>query len=310
MDGLSQLVDGVGVADLSNRGRVLVVGADAAKLLNNLCTNDILKLQKGQWCEAFFLNAKGGVLFYARIFHQEQGFELELEPGLAPAIIKHLDRYIIRERVEVVDYAELAERFHVCGVGAQAAVEKEYGASFDRSELVKVWRNDRTPFIGFDVHVQGSKEYASITLPGRRDDPPADWIAPDEMDRLRILAGLPAFGREIVEGCLAQEIDRNEQAISFTKGCYIGQETVARLDAMGHVNKILRGLVMEGNERPAVGAKIVFNDKEVGSVSSSAVSLDDQSVKCLAIVRIAAATPGTQVMIDGRPAVVSALPFG
>jgi folate-binding protein YgfZ len=304
MDGLSQLADGVGVADLSNRGRVLVVGADAAKLLNNLCTNDILKLQPGQWCEAFFLNAKGGVLFYARVLRTgEEAFLLDLDPGLAETVVKHIDRYIIREKAKVEDVSFVTFHSHHCGgrMGMKRSNIQDLG--------ITAWIFDirRTPFPGFDLigPIEGQVESAWKAKP----TPTTDVSISADMDRLRILAGLPAFGKEIVEGCLAQEIDRNEQAISFTKGCYIGQETVARLDAMGHVNKILRGLLLEGIERPADGAKIVFNEREVGSVSSSAVSLDEKTVKCLAIMRIAAATPGTQVTIDGRTAVVSALPF-
>jgi tRNA-modifying protein YgfZ len=312
MGDLSELATGVGVADLSNRNRVLVAGPDAPKLLNNLCTCDVLKLGVGEQSEAFFLNAKGGVLFYARLFKQVDGIELDLDPGLAPAIIKHIDRYIIREKATLSDLTGQDSYFHVCGGEAEAALQESYGVNFDRIASVSIRRLDRTPFPGFDF--VGPNELGGLLMPSGTDwDHLLIRLLPEDMERLRILAGFPAFGREIVEGCLPQEIDRNEQAISFTKGCYIGQETVARLDAMGHVNKILRGFTLDGTERPADGAKIRFDDKEVGTVSSSAVALDGRSVKCLAIVRTAASTPGADVLIDfdggPRKAVVSKLPF-
>lgn len=306
MSDLSELATGVGVADLRDRSRVLLAGPDASKLLNNLCTCDILKLGVGEASEAFFLNAKGGVLFYARLFKQEGGIELDLEPGLATAVIKHIDRYIIREKATLKDLTGSTYHIHICGSPAEALIEKtrEFHSTFDERYIVRSVQ--RTPFPGFDVIGRETK------LGGRLEGS-IEWLSNDQMERLRILAGLPAFGKEIIEGCLAQEIDRNEQAISFTKGCYIGQETVARLDAMGHVNKILRGFTLDGTERPADGAKIRFNDKEVGAVSSSAVSLDGKSVKCLGIVRTVAANPGTEVLIDfeggSRKAVVSKLPF-
>ena len=121
MSDLSKLATGVGVANLHERSRVLVAGSDAPKLLNNLCTCDVLKLGVGEQSEAFFLNAKGGVLFYARLFKQEDGFELDLEPGLAPAIIKHIDRYIIREKATLSDLTG-KRSLHVCGAPAEEAI--------------------------------------------------------------------------------------------------------------------------------------------------------------------------------------------
>lgn len=306
MSDLSDLNKDVGVADLSNRSRVLVSGPDAPKLLNNLCTNDVLKLGVGDQCEAFFLNAKGGVLFYARLFKTEDAIELDLEPGLAPAIIKHIDRYIIREKATLQDLTGTTSHVHLCGAMVEEAIQKtrEFHPTFDERFILRPVR--RTPFPGFDIIARSTEFGFKLEWTG-------DGLTAEQMERLRILAGLPAFGKEIVEGSLAQEADRNEQAISFTKGCYIGQETVARLDALGHVNKVLRGFTLDGADRPADGARIRFNDKEVGAVSSSAVTLDGRSVRCLGVVRIAAANPGSQVQIDfpdgPRPATVSKLPF-
>ena len=127
------------------------------------------------------------------------------------------------------------------------------------------------------------------------------------MDRLRVLAGLPAFGREIVEGCLAQEIDRNEQAISFTKGCYIGQETVARLHYRGKPNRHLRGLrLAEPAER---GTDVVLGEKVVGRLGSVCVSPRLGPI-ALALVR-REAEPGSRVAVGeaGLGAAGVALPF-
>jgi len=321
--GLQTLTSGVGIADLSNRSRVGVVGADSAKLLNNLCTNDVLKLAAGQWCEAFLLNAKGGVLFYARLFKGADEFRIDAEPGLLANLVKHIDRYIIREKALVRPLDDATFLLHVCGGGAEALLKSalevealpgdhEHRPYAFQNETLNLARIERTPLTGFDLF--GPAELKDELLQRVRTAAPnALLLTADDSDRLRVLAGLPAFGREVVEGCLAQEIDRNEQAISFTKGCYIGQETVARLDAMGHVNKVLRGLTISDRKRPVDGAKIRLGDKEVGVVSSSARNLDCQSVSCLAILRTAAANPGTEVIVDfaeGPPkAIVSMLPF-
>jgi tRNA-modifying protein YgfZ len=304
-DELSSLSSGLGIADFSDRSRVAVVGDDAAKLLNNLCTNDVLKLRVGEWCEGFFLNAKGGVLFYVRLFKGEMGFDLDLEPNLSAAVVKHIDRYIIREKATLHDNTATTSLLHVCGGAAKAAIQQLGEVAEDEIVFHQI---ARTPFPGFDVvGPVASKNDIIARLSQSLAD--AMTLSPDDAERLRVLAGLPAFGKEIKEGCLAQEIDRIPQTISFTKGCYIGQETVARLDALGHTNKVLRGLILVGADRPADGASIRFNDKEVGTVASSALALDGATTMCLAIVRTAAANPGTSVLIDGRPAVVSALPF-
>jgi len=320
---LRALANGIGIADLSNRCRVGVLGADSAKLLNNLCTNDVLKLAAGQWCEAFFLNAKGGVLFYARLFKGTDEFRIDAEPGVSQNLVKHIDRYIIREKALVRPLDDATFLLHVCGGGAEALLkaalkvealpgDQEHSPFAFQNETLNVARIERTPFPGFDVF--GPVEIRGELLQQLHGaEPNAMALTDNDADRHRVLAGLPAFGREVVEGCLAQEIDRNSQTISFTKGCYIGQETVARLDAMGHVNRVLRGLTLAGRERPVDGAKIRRGDKEVGAVSSSARALDCQSVNCLAILRTAAANPGTEVIVDfaegPQKAIVSTLPF-
>jgi folate-binding protein YgfZ len=121
---------------------------------------------------------------------------------------------------------------------------------------------------------------------------------------LRIEAGTPVFGKDITEKNLPQEIGRDARAINFVKGCYLGQETVARLDALGHVNQILRGLVFEpGSDCPPSGATLEDGDKRVGVVTSSAFSPARNASVALGMVRTSHAEPGTKVTIrvgDGQ----------
>ena len=133
---------------------------------------------------------------------------------------------------------------------------------------------------------------------------------------LRIEAGTPVFGKDITEKNLPQEIGRDARAINFVKGCYLGQETVARLDALGHVNQILRGLVFEpGSACPPAGAALEDGDKRVGVVTSLAFSPARNAPVALALIRTSHSAPGTKVQVkqsesnDPLVATVSNLPL-
>ena len=112
-------------------------------------------------------------------------------------------------------------------------------------------------------------------------------------DVLRVEAGTPISGRDVTPNHLPQEVGRDDRAIDFVKGCYLGQETVARLDALGHVNKILKGLRVEGAVVPPPGASVTFEGKSVGTVTSSAWSEGWGGPVALAYLRVAQAGAGT-----------------
>ena len=123
----------------------------------------------------------------------------------------------------------------------------------------------------------------------------------ESFEVLRIEAGTPVFGREVTERNLPQEIARDKQAINFVKGCYLGQETVARIDALGHVNQLLRGLLLDSSASPpAPGTVIEAEGKRVGFVTSSAVSPGWHAPIALAMIRRAHARAGTEVLLN-RP---------
>ncbi len=116
----------------------------------------------------------------------------------------------------------------------------------------------------------------------------------ETFDALRIEAGTPEFGRDVNIDNLPQEIGRDARAINFVKGCYLGQETVARIDALGHVNKILRGLRIEGDSAPVSGSRLEADGKTVGTITSAAYSPGWRQPIALAIVRMTNAAAGTR----------------
>ena len=129
------------------------------------------------------------------------------------------------------------------------------------------------------------------------------------LEALRLEAGSPVYGRDITIENLPQEVGRDSQCISFNKGCYLGQEPVARIDALGHVNRNLVGLLCEGAEPPASGTPIEVNGKVVGAVTSSAFSPARDQALAMAYVRREYAMEGERLQWAGGAGVVTPLPI-
>jgi folate-binding protein YgfZ len=303
-----------------------VCGADRAKFLHNFCTNEIVKLPVGRGCEAFFLNPKGKIVDYGVIYAWDDRLSIELEPGRGAAMVRHLDRFHFREDVKMSDRSsELASLF-VSGPkaadllaavadGWRGPMEELQAASIPvAGRTCRIQRWDRSVRPGYTLVVAAADAdavwsevvQACAQLRGRP-------VGPEALEIARIEAGLPRMGREATEDNLPQEIGRDARTISFTKGCYIGQETVARLDAYGHVNKLLRGLVADVQAPICAGQTVERDGKAIGAVASAADSPALGRRVATAVLRTAGAEPGTSVFVrtdaGPTPATVAALPF-
>jgi folate-binding protein YgfZ len=129
--------------------------------------------------------------------------------------------------------------------------------------------------------------------------PEVATLDPETFETLRIEGGTPCFGRDITAANLPQEVDRNAVAISFVKGCYLGQETVARLDALGHVNKVLIGAIAENERVPSPGSILRADGKDVGVVTSSTFSPASSRGVVIGYVKSAQAGPGVELTAVG-----------
>lgn len=274
----------VGVVDLSTRGKLEITGDDRAKFLHNLCTNEIKNLAAGSGCEAFLLDAKGHVQFYVLVHNLGDRFVLE---ELAPAgetsgsrLFKHLDKYLIREKVVLTDRTHDWGELLIAGEGAANLVGLELGLQLPEALL----SNGVLPGLGDGAFVarsvQASASNYTVVAPlSAITGLIAKWSAAGvpagddaSWQPTRIEAGLPLYGVDISDKNLAQEIDRVDRSINFNKGCYLGQETVARLDALGHVNKSLVTLEFAGSPEVPAEADLTVNGQSVGKVTSSAKS--------------------------------------
>jgi folate-binding protein YgfZ len=308
---------GCALFDLSHRGKLEATGAEAARFLHNLTTADVLGLPAGAGREAFVLTAKARVVVYFYLFHLKAAsgasvFWLDLPPGAAEKTLRHLDFYRISERVEFADRTAEFAQVHAAGPRARAALEAAVGPLPPLQDLqaaaTEVRRRDVLGVPGFDVLCPPGAAAAlwrRLTEAGAR---PAGRVA---FEALRVEAGAPAFGADVDEETFAPEVGRTRQAISYTKGCYLGQEPVVMARDRGHINRLLLGLRVSGDAAPHRGP--VFRDaKEVGRVTSGVVS-PRLGPLALAYLRRGNWEPGTAVEVEaegGRvPAVVASLPF-
>jgi len=289
--------DSAAVFLLEGRTHVDVTGADRVAFLNGFCTNDIKSLAPGQSCEAFFCNVKGHVVAHASLFVSEQSIWLETVPGAAAGLIAHLDRYIIREDVQLHDRTQTVQELIFVGPQCGDALSRWLIASgHDSLSVVDATmgtgplRIHRVQWLGTESSlVVGSQDNLRphCTTLGTA----ADWEA------LRIDAGFPTYGVDLTEDNLPQEAARDAQCISYTKGCYLGQEPIARLHSMGHTNRELRRLTSETATIPVRGAELLdpATQHVAGQITSAAANPFGEGVVALGMVKRNYFTPGTRL---------------
>ncbi|MGA2247956.1 MAG: aminomethyltransferase family protein [Verrucomicrobiota bacterium] len=341
-----------GVLDLSFRSRLCLVGADRARFLHGQVTNDVNRLRAGQGCYAAVTNAKGKMEGDANIFCLADELLLDLEPGLAGRISQRLERFIVADDVQIIDAAPHYGLLSVQGPKAEAVV-RALGLSAEiparQFESVKISEatlgeiylashgrlapggggqrqgapsaspdiaQDTGPW-GFDLFVPnaslGAVADKLIAAAKSAGGWPCGWEA---WEAARIEAGVPRYGADMDETTIPMECGLEARAISYTKGCYVGQEVINRIHSVGHVNRELCGfrLADDVGALPQRGDKVLLGGREAGQVTSAANSPWLKAIIALGYVRREANQPGTQLVLktaQGESAAqVVALPFG
>jgi folate-binding protein YgfZ len=277
-------VSAAALFDRSDAAKLVLTGPDAPMFLGNLSTNDIKNLPLGGGCEAYFCSPTAKVQFQAWIYHVRladgsHALWAETTPGRNADLVKYLDRYLISEQVEVADRTADFAQFHLAGPSAKAVLEKALGdalpdlpefahveRTFGANATCSIRRRDPLGLPGFDIvclkeraeGVRGMLLTASATPAGSQT-----------YETLRIEAGTPVFGPDIDENRFVMEVGNAARAVSYSKGCFLGQEPIVMArDRAGHVNRAFSGLkVLEGGPLPA-GAKLFRDGQEVGLVTS------------------------------------------
>lgn len=306
---------GIGWADCSARTRIEVTGADRATFLHSFCTNDVKRLAPGQGCEAFVTNHQGKTIGHICITCQANRLLLETVAGQAAALMAHFDGFVIGEDIAFRDLTAETAEFLVAGAQASAALQQATGSEppgeVHAHVLAKLGGREvtirRSDFAGPESFFIESTRAAAPAVQAALDSF-ATACQAEAVEIVRIEAGSPLFGQDIREDNLPQEIGRDAQAISFRKGCYLGQETVARIDALGHVNRTLVGVAFAGTTVPQPGCELLSADKPVGNVTSACYSPRAAAPLALAFVRRMQATAGTQLTCELGTASVVRLP--
>jgi tRNA-modifying protein YgfZ len=313
--GYLALVQAVGLVEL-DRTQIELTGADRAAFLHNFCTNSVRDIPPGGGREAFVLDAKGHVLGHVLLFVTPHSIVLDAVAGQTERLIAHFERYVIREDVSVRDRtAEWADLL-IGGPQADDLLDSLalHAPLEPLAHTEAAFRGNRlfirrVDLVGPESFLIACERRAAVEIVAALANAGAVRAGFAAFEAARIESGTPVFGQDITEKNLPQEVNRDAQAISLNKGCYLGQETVARIDALGHVNKVLCGVRFYGKELPASGSELTAEGGAVGTVTSATYSPRLEAPLALAYVRSSQTARGTKLSSQAGPAEVVALPL-
>lgn len=293
-----------------------ILGKDRCKVLNNLATQDLRALRSGECKETFITDPKGKVFGHGLVATFEEELLFVTVPGQGETLASHLDRYIIMEDAKIQD---ASPKYEAWLLSDGIAMEGSRFGALEYSECKSIERENRS---GFAMHAPWIGDRSALLLldtTSRFDDVhrvfgqdviPSSLVQREGWEAMRIDQFWPWFGQDMDAKNLPQELDRNEQAISFHKGCYLGQETIARLDALGQVQKKLVRIEISGDGLPTLGntedVVLRSEDQEVGTLRSVG-ERPDGTIVGLAYVKRSHFEVGTVLTLgNGRMATVVA----
>ncbi|MDQ2855742.1 MAG: aminomethyltransferase family protein [Acidobacteriota bacterium] len=320
---------GAGLIDLSSRGRLVVSGSEAVQFLNGLITNDMKTLAENHWMPAAFPNVQGRLLASVRVVRQSHqltngssSFLIDTEPATHAQVRKTIERFTLAGDFHVTDLTDQTALLSIQGADANNIVQTLFGdgaSGLKLNQLIDIsWaqtsltiiRASHTAADGFDLIIE-AKSAAALwqALIGAGARP----LGFDALEILRVEAGEPRFGIDMDETNVVSETGLDD-AVSFTKGCYLGQEIIARIKYRGHVAKKLSGLTVAAPGNIERDAKINSADgKEIGRVTSVTFSPHLGSTIALGYLKYDYLSPGTEVMVSAGEAALAArvvaLPF-
>ena len=324
----SALTQAVGLIDGQSRSRLCLIGNDRQRFLNGQVTNNVRDLQPGGGCYAALVNHKGKIQSDLNIHLLENEILLDFEPGCSHSVKERLEKFIIADDVQVVDASPAYTLFSLQGPATLKLLAGLPGFLLSATpySVIQVdhpgWgevylvNHARLGTSGADVYVPvAAASSAMEELSGRVLQCGGSLAGFQAWELARIEAGIPRFGADMDETNLAPEAGLEQKAISYNKGCYTGQEVIARIRTYGQVAKTLRGLVIPGETTrvPARGEKLWREGKEAGYWTSAVYSTRMGKVVGLGYVRKEFKDPGQalSLKVEGTelPVTVASLPF-
>ena len=317
--------DGAGIIDLSSRGRISVSGSEAVMFLNGLITNDMKTLEPLRWMPAVFPNVQGRMIAAVRVVRLSDEnnvpkFLLDTEAATHAAVLKIIERFTMAGDFKVVDVTGDTLCLSVQGKQALSQVGSVWdviNAELAHDGVAQICENEISATI---IRASHTGEDGVDIIVDRQHGPElaeklksagAVPVDPETFETLRIEAGVPRFGKDMDETNVVSETNLDD-AVSFTKGCYIGQEIIARIKYRGHVAKKLSGLTFDDERVAAPGEVIRSSDgKDIGRVTSATFSPKLDRAIALGYVRYEYLAAGTEVVVgeEALRAKVTDLPF-
>jgi folate-binding protein YgfZ len=309
---LAALRTSCGVFDLDWRAKLVVVGRDRTRWLNGMVTNNIRDLAPGHGVYSFLLNVQGHILGDMYVFNRGESYHIDTDRSQVEKLTQLLKKYIIMDQVVL---SETGQNL-ITALGLEGPHSKDVlvRVGFEPSELQALEVEDRMWNDAALSLVRTLQGGYVIWLP--RQNAGGMWeallaagatpVGAEALEMWRIVAGIPRYGVDIRERDLPQETAQ-EQALNFSKGCYIGQEIVERIRSRGAVHRRFTGFRFEG-QAPSPGAKIERDGRDLGEITSVAVLPGGKTVG-LGYLRREAGGPGTTIEAGGVTATVSEVPF-
>ena len=338
LDAYAAARERAGLVDRPDRGLIVVSGADRASFLQGLLTNDVVALKAGQGCYAAYLTAQGRMIADLDVYELGDVMLLVLPRDVKDTVIAKLDQVIFSEDVQLGDVTDTFAQLAVIGPEAASLVARVLGVAVETLAVMADHGNRRTSWPaspklpggdgseggmgssmivtraagtgepGFDLYVESTR---GGELRRALIEAGAAEVDADTAEAIRIEAGVPLFHRDMDEETIPLEAGIESRAVSFSKGCYVGQEVIIRVLHRGHgrVARRLVGLRFQGDVVPPAGARIRAGDREIGEVTSSTRSPALQAPIALGYVHRDFVEPGTKVAVDGATAEVVTVPF-
>jgi len=319
--------EAVGLADLSHRGKVRVTGDDRVKWLQSIISNDILPLTPGQGRYSSFLTHKGKILTYFRVYMQTDTVMLEDVGEIGDTTFHTLRKFLLYgTKAKMENCAETWGTLLVSGPKAAQVIQSAFGVDVTDLPPVNfvtgqiggshalVVRTEETGEIDIEILLPVSglaAAWTSLLEAGAKFG--IKPVGRHALEALRMEAGIPKAGPDLNEEIVPPEAHLEDKAFSLSKGCYPGQEVVARMDTYGSVRRHLVGLVLQDSTVPPKGAKLFSGDREVGWVSSAVHSPQMNKVIAFGFPLRDFSAPDTTLTVDidgtRHEAKVHALPF-
>ncbi|MBI1871444.1 MAG: hypothetical protein HYS07_09655 [Chlamydiae bacterium] len=292
-----------GILDFSYRGKILVTGKDRMSFLHSMLSNDIKNLAMGSSCYATLLTPKGKIISDLHVFALKDQHLLELDEANLTKVVEHLSKFMITEEVELKNASDLFGILSIQGPRSNEIVQK---LSLHQS----FFSHERCSREGFDLIIpieNLEKVWDEIQLQEKIQP-----IGLSAYNMLRIESGIPLFGSELDEGIIPNEANL-EKAISWTKGCYPGQEIVARIKYRGGIKRNLCGILLHENSLPQKSDSVFSGDDEIGFITSSTYSLLMKSNIALAFLKVSTTLSDKKIEIhhgeEILKGIVQILPF-